>query len=70
MASMHMQLKRISSSIEKYGGKYGYKSEWVWRRNLVNNNAWWNKTPFIDVLRDLGRHMRLGPMLGRDTYVH
>lgn len=69
MAAMHMQLKRISASIEDYGRRYGYTKEWVWRRALTNNNVWWNKTPFVEVLRDLGMYMRLGPMLGRDTYV-
>ncbi|EED20413.1 tyrosyl-tRNA synthetase, mitochondrial precursor (tyrosine--tRNA ligase) (tyrrs) [Talaromyces stipitatus ATCC 10500] len=67
MASMHMQLKRISASIEDYGRRHGYKKEWAWRRALTNNNVWWNGTPFVEVLRDLGMHMRLGPMLGRDT---
>lgn len=70
MAAMHMQLKRISASIEDYGRRYGYTKEWVWRRALTNNNTWWNKTPFVEVLRDLGMYMRLGPMLGRDTYVY
>lgn len=70
MAAMHMQLKRISASIEDYGRRYGYVKEWAWKRALTNNNVWWNKTPFVEVLRDLGMHMRLGPMLGRDTYVY
>lgn len=38
-----------------------------WKRALTNNNIWWNKIPFLEVLRDLGAYMRLGPMLGRDT---
>lgn len=67
MASMHMQLKRLGASIEAYGRKHGYKREWVWRRALANNNTWWNSTSFLEVLRDLGNFMRLGPMLGRDT---
>jgi tyrosyl-tRNA synthetase len=67
MVGMHIQLKRIGASIEKYGIRHGFKKEWVWRRALTNNNVWWNKTPFTEVLRDLGTHMRLGPMLGRDT---
>ncbi|CRG88134.1 tyrosyl-tRNA synthetase [Talaromyces islandicus] len=67
MASMHMQLKKLSSSIERYGVRHGYETQWAARRALTNNSTWWNKTPFIDVLRDLGMNMRLGPMLGRDT---
>lgn len=67
MASIHMQLKKLSASIETYGARHGYKREWSWRRALVNNNTWWNKLSFLEVLRDLGGYTRLGPMLGRDT---
>lgn len=64
---MHMQLKKLGASIEQYGTKHGYKRQAIWKRALVNNNTWWQSMPFIEVLRDLGAFMRLGPMLGRDT---
>lgn len=64
---MHMQLKKLGTSIEQYGSTHGYKRQPIWRRALVNNNTWWGSMPFIEVLRDLGAFMRLGPMLGRDT---
>ncbi|KAL4782473.1 hypothetical protein BJX76DRAFT_332656 [Aspergillus varians] len=67
MASMHMQLKKLGASIETYGRRHGYQRQMVWKRSLTNNNIWWNKIPFLEVLRDLGAYMRLGPMLGRDT---
>ncbi|KAL4974877.1 hypothetical protein BDW66DRAFT_138769 [Aspergillus desertorum] len=67
MASMHMQLKKLGASIERYGERHGYKRQMIWRRTLTNNNIWWNKTPLLDVLRDLGAYIRIGPMLGRDT---
>ena len=67
VANMHMQLKKLGASIEKYGGKYGYKYEWAWRRSLINNAVWFNKLSVIEWLRDLGQWMRLGPMLGRET---
>ncbi|RDW81384.1 tyrosine--tRNA ligase MSY1 [Aspergillus mulundensis] len=67
MASMHMQLKKLGMSIERYGQRHGYKRQLIWKRALENNNVWWNKTPLIEVLRDLGSYMRLGPMLGRET---
>lgn len=66
MASMHMQLKKLGMSIEKYGERHGYKKTWTSRRALTNNNMWWNGLPFLEVLRDLGSLVRLGPMLGRD----
>ncbi|KAH8428579.1 tyrosine--tRNA ligase MSY1 [Aspergillus melleus] len=67
MASMHMQLKRLGAGIEAYGRRHGYQKTMNWRRALTNNNTWWNNTPFIEVLRDLGAYMRVGPMLGRET---
>lgn len=67
MASMHMQLKKLGASIESYGERRGYVRSRVWRRALANNNIWWNKTSFIEILRDLGSFSRIGPMLGRDT---
>ncbi|CAG8228682.1 unnamed protein product [Penicillium olsonii] len=67
MASMHMQLKKLGTSIEQYGRRHGYERQPMWKRALTNNNTWWNSMPFLEVLRDLGAYMRLGPMLGRDT---
>ncbi|PGH10334.1 tyrosine-tRNA ligase [Blastomyces parvus] len=67
MANMHLQLKRLGMSIERYGAKHGYESEWIWRRAIVNNNTWWLKEPFFEVMKTMGEAVRLGPMLGRDT---
>ncbi|PLB54589.1 tyrosyl-tRNA synthetase [Aspergillus steynii IBT 23096] len=67
MASMHMQLKKLGASIDAYGRRHGHEKTKAWKRSLENNNIWWNGTPFIEVLRDLCVHMRLGPMLGRET---
>lgn len=66
MAAMHMQLKKLGSSIEQYGARHGHKRKMIWKRALVNNNTWWNSMSFIQILRDLGSYVRLGPMLGRD----
>lgn len=63
---MHMQLKKLGASFERYGGKHGYSWEWAWRRALENNNTWWNKETLIDVLAILGQHARIGTMLGRE----
>ncbi|PYI34757.1 tyrosyl-tRNA synthetase [Aspergillus indologenus CBS 114.80] len=67
MASMHIQLKRLGKSIEAYGRRHGYEKEWSWRRSITNNNTWWTSVTFMELVRDLGSFMRLGPMLGRDT---
>jgi tyrosyl-tRNA synthetase len=67
MASMHMQLKKLGVSIEHYGRRHGYERQPMWKRALTNNNTWWNSMPFLEVLRDLGAYMRIGPMLGRES---
>ena len=67
MASMHMQLKKLWRNAEAYGKRYGYNWEWAWRRELANNHAWMNKLPLMKFLQILGRGVRIGPMLGKDT---
>jgi len=67
MTNMHYQLKKLWVNVEAYGRKYGYKWEWAWHRELVNNNTWMNKLPIMDVLQLLGPGMRMGSMLARDT---
>jgi tyrosyl-tRNA synthetase len=67
MAAMHVQLKRLGVSMEKYAERRGYMREWSWRRSLENNVTWWTKVTAREFLSMLGRNVRIGPMLGRDT---
>ncbi|KAL8802303.1 MAG: hypothetical protein Q9200_006625 [Gallowayella weberi] len=67
IVTMHYQLKSLWVNVESYAKKYGYQWEWAWRRALANNNIWWNKLPFLEILRLLGPGLRVGTMLGRDT---
>ncbi|KAK5264522.1 tyrosyl-tRNA synthetase [Exophiala xenobiotica] len=67
IASMHAQLKRLGASIERYAQRRGFQKEWAWRRALENNSTWWNATSARDYLSILGRQIRIGPLLGRDT---
>ena len=69
MVSMHYQLKKLWVHVEEYGRKYGFNWEWSWKRELVNNNAWMNKLPLMEVLQMLGRGVRLGTMLAKQTLV-
>lgn len=34
---------------------------------FLNNNDWFSKFTFVDFLRDVGKHFRLGVMLGKDS---
>lgn len=67
VAAMHYQVKRLWLNVERVSAKHGFQYEKHWRRDLVNNAVWWNTLPFMDVLKIMGRGIRLGPMLGRDT---
>jgi len=67
IAAMHLQLKRLGASIERYAQRRGYAHEWAWKRALVNNNTWWHKVSVSEFLSILGSGTRIGPMLGRDT---
>jgi len=67
MVNIHFQLKKLWVNVEAYGLKYGYKWEWAWKRALLNNNAWMNKLPVMELLQIMGPGIRLGPMLAKDT---
>ena len=69
MVKMHYQLKKLWINVEAYGLKYGYQWEWAWKRALLNNNTWLNKLGIMEVLQVLGPGMRIGRMLGKETYV-
>jgi tyrosyl-tRNA synthetase len=34
---------------------------------IVNNNDWFGSFTFVEVLRDVGKHFRMGTMLGKDS---
>lgn len=67
MVAMHYQLKKLWINAETYGRKHGFSHEWIWQRELVNNNIWMNKLTLMEVLQLLGPGMRMGPMLARET---
>ncbi|KAH8899261.1 tyrosyl-tRNA synthetase [Thozetella sp. PMI_491] len=67
MTKITYQLKQLWLNVEAQARRHGYEKDWAWRRGIVNNGTWWQKVPFLEVLRRVGVHMRLGPMLSRDT---
>ncbi|KAF4635079.1 hypothetical protein G7Y89_g3020 [Cudoniella acicularis] len=69
MVNMHYQLKKLWLNVDAYGRRYGFYDSKTpdMHREVVNNNAWWNKLPLLEVLQVLGHGMRLGPMLARET---
>ncbi|KAK4444319.1 hypothetical protein QBC34DRAFT_415590 [Podospora aff. communis PSN243] len=67
MVLMQTQLKKLWLNVEEEARKRGFEKEWAWERGIVNNNAWWNSQPMLEVLRLVGTALRIGPMLSRDT---
>nr|XP_036587525.1 Tyrosine-tRNA ligase, mitochondrial [Colletotrichum truncatum]KAF6798467.1 Tyrosine-tRNA ligase, mitochondrial [Colletotrichum truncatum] len=67
ITKIHYQMKKIWVNVEALGRKYGTEPDWAAKRHLVNNNMWWQSLPMYDVMKRLGRFMRIGPMLSRDT---
>jgi tyrosyl-tRNA synthetase len=67
MVNMHLQLKKLGVGIEACAGRRGYSREWAWRRDVTNNNIWYQKLSVGEFMRVLGSGVRLGPLLGRDT---
>jgi tyrosyl-tRNA synthetase len=67
VTKMHYQMRKLWTNVEEQARRFGYQKEWAWRRGLVNNNAWWNATPLLEVLKRVGRSIRIGPLLSRDT---
>jgi len=67
MTRMHMQLKKLWENIDGQMRRWGYEKDYCRRKGIINNNAWWNKEPLLEVLKRVGQHIRIGPMLSRDT---
>ncbi|RWA14437.1 hypothetical protein EKO27_g645 [Xylaria grammica] len=67
VTKIHYQLKRIWQNVDRQAARYEYEKEWSWNRELANNSAWYNSTPFLEVVNRLFKGMRVGPMLTRET---
>lgn len=67
MTSLHYQLTDLWKRVKSRAPGLGLPINWACRRAVVNNNAWWNKTPMLDVLKALGSKIRMGPLLSRDN---
>ncbi len=67
MVKIHYQLKKIWVNVESQARRYGYVKDWSWRRAVLQNGHWWNKLPMLELLQRLGKGIRIGPMLSRET---
>ncbi|KAF9875834.1 tRNA synthetase class I [Colletotrichum karsti] len=67
ITKIHYQMKKLWVNIEELGRRHGMKPDAGAKRHLVNNNMWWQSLALYDVMKRLGRYLRIGPMLSRDT---
>ncbi|KAF2084465.1 tyrosyl-tRNA synthetase [Saccharata proteae CBS 121410] len=65
--AMSDQVKKLWNSAERMGKKYGLEVQDGARRGVENNSVWLQKVPLMEFLKTMGRSVRLGPMLSRDT---
>ncbi|KAJ9661335.1 tyrosyl-tRNA synthetase [Coniosporium apollinis] len=64
---IYMQLKRLWGNVHANAKGWGYDLAWTRAHELMNNNTWMERLPFMEVLKVLGPGVRLGAMLSRDT---
>lgn len=69
VVKMHYQLKGIWHNVSMLRDKYGYEADWAAKQHLLNNSMWLQKLTVYDFVKRLARLTRMGPMLGRETYV-
>lgn len=64
---MSAQLQKLWDNAVLYGEKHGFNKEQAGTTALLNNSAWLENISIVEFLGTLGRNMRIGAMLGRDT---
>ncbi|OAA62779.1 tyrosyl-tRNA synthetase [Niveomyces insectorum RCEF 264] len=67
MVKIHYQLKKLWANVDSQARRFGYTKTWAWKRGVLQNGHWWNKLPMLEVLQRLGAHLRVGPLLSRDS---
>jgi tyrosyl-tRNA synthetase len=67
--SIKEQLEKLWINVKCLGIKHEYAQLTSRKQDILNNRKWLEKLSAVDLMRDLGSGMRLGPMLARDSYV-
>jgi tyrosyl-tRNA synthetase len=67
ITKIHYQLKRLWANVEELGRKHEYTPHWAGTHRIVNNNMWLQGVTTYDMMKRLGRHIRIGPMLAKET---
>lgn len=65
---IHGQLSQLWIGAEHELTRHGLSADAsIRQRKIVTNNSWLERTPMLDIMRQLLPGVRLGTMLGRDT---
>lgn len=65
--SIHKQLEKLWINVKCLGIKHHYSQLTNRKFDILNNRKWLGNLSAIELMRDLGSGMRLGPMLSRDS---
>ncbi|KAH7402482.1 tyrosyl-tRNA synthetase-like protein [Pyrenochaeta sp. MPI-SDFR-AT-0127] len=65
--SIQRQLEKLWINVKCLGIKHQYSQLTSRRQEILNNRKWLEKLSAVELMRDLGSGMRLGPMLSRDS---
>ncbi|KAJ4374000.1 tyrosyl-tRNA synthetase [Neocucurbitaria cava] len=65
--SIQSQLEKLWTNVKCLGVRHQYSQSTSRRRDILNNRKWLEKLSAVELMRDLGSGMRLGPMLSRDS---
>lgn len=66
-AALWKQLERFYTTAQEYAIARGYKKEDLGKVEIVTNSDWLEGLGLIEFLGKVGRHVRVGPMLARDS---
>ncbi|KAF3017871.1 tyrosyl-tRNA synthetase [Neopestalotiopsis sp. 37M] len=64
---IHYQLKSLWKNVDSRAKHFQYQKDSSWSRDILNNSAWLNSTPIMEVVGRLFKGMRMGPLMSRDT---
>lgn len=67
ITKIHYQLTKLWRNVIALKEKYGYEDDWAAKHHLLNNNMWLQGLTIYEFGKRIARHIRIGPMLGRDT---
>lgn len=65
--SIQGQLEKLWTNVKCLGIKHQYSQYTSRKFDILDNRSWLGKLSAIELMRDLGSGMRLGPMLSRDS---